>query len=504
MLIYLDWIRLIFLFLVLFISSQIILYCCDYIYGDYIIERFFYLIILFILSILFIIIRPNLIRLILGWDGLGLISYCLIIYYQNYYRYNCGILTVLINRVGDVIIILRIGLIIRLGRWNFMNYIQLNNLVIILIIICAFTKSAQYPFSLWLPAAIAAPTPVSSLVHSSTLVTAGIYLLIRFNEIFNYNFLLNLILYIGIFTMNIAGVSACNEFDLKKIIAYSTLSQLGIIIISYSISYYIVSFFHLVIHAIFKSIIFICSGVLIHNILNYQDLRYIGKLKIKFPVVLRFILISNFSLCAIPFISGFYSKDLILELIFINNNSLFLLLILYMGVILTVLYSFRLIYYLLNNQIKFSCLNMIKDRKLILFSIIILIFMSVILGKIIFIILFLNLEYIYLISIQKLMILLIIILIFIVSLKIKNKLNFLIYIYNKIWFLFLLIKFNLIIINGLKLMKRRDKSWREIFFKDYFIYIYINLNLIIIFMNLKLLNLIFFIIYIILFYYLIF
>merc|ERR1712142_1132893 len=197
-----------------------------------------------------------------------------------------------------------------------------SKILIYLIIISACTKRAQIPFSAWLPAAIAAPTPVSALVHSSTLVTAGIYLLIRINLIIieiNINYIL---LIIGIITIIMSGITAIIEIDIKKIIALSTLSQLGIIIIILGLGNPILSFFHLISHAFFKAILFICAGIIIHNIKDYQDIRKIGFSFNNLNYSISIIIIANLSLCGLPFIGGFYSKDLIIEIIIIKGKNL--------------------------------------------------------------------------------------------------------------------------------------------------------------------------------------
>lgn len=178
-----------------------------------------------------------------------------------------------------------------------------------------------------MPAAIAAPTPVSALVHSSTLVTAGVYLLIRFNILLVDSFIGQFLLLISGLTIFIAGLGANFEFDLKKIIALSTLSQLGLIISILSIGFYKLAFFHLLTHALFKALLFICAGVIIHNTKNAQDIRFIGRLSIRIPLTCSCFNIANLALCGIPFLAGFYSKDLILEVVmlsYINFFSFFL------------------------------------------------------------------------------------------------------------------------------------------------------------------------------------
>jgi len=208
------------------ISRLVILYRKEYINEDKFINRFVILVLIFVFSIILLIIRPNLISILLGWDGLGLISYCLVIYFQNVKSYNAGILTALSNRIGDVALLIAIAWILNYGGWNYIFYVDYikNDFLIKIIggfvILAAITKRAQIPFSSWLPAAIAAPTPVSALVHSSTLVTAGIYLLIRFNYLLLDNKLSQFLLLISGLTIFISGLGANFEFDLKKLLLY--------------------------------------------------------------------------------------------------------------------------------------------------------------------------------------------------------------------------------------------------------------------------------------------
>jgi NADH-ubiquinone oxidoreductase chain 5 len=160
---------------------------------------------------------------------------------------------------------------------------------------------------------MAAPTPVSALVHSSTLVTAGVYLLIRFGS-FNIGIISSFLFFVSVMTIFISGLVAVFEYDLKKVIALSTLRQLGVIIFSISLGLYLVAFFHLVIHALFKAILFLCAGAIIHGIGGSQDIRHYGGQIQNYPVIGACLNIANLSLCGIPFMSGFYSKDLIVEL----------------------------------------------------------------------------------------------------------------------------------------------------------------------------------------------
>ena len=343
-----DWIRLRFIGVVFLISSIVLYYCHEYILGDENLVRFIILVFLFVLSIVFLILSPNIIRILLGWDGLGLVSYCLVIYYQNIKSANAGMLTVLSNRVGDIAILLCVSWIFNFGGWNFfyLQYLYEGTeilIVAILVGLAAITKRAQIPFSAWLPAAIAAPTPVSALVHSSTLVTAGVYLLIRFRELIGVNLFL---LYISVFTIILSGVGANFEMDLKKIIALSTLSQLGVIIITLSLGLVELTFFHLIRHALFKSLLFLCAGAYIHNYGDTQDIRFLGGVGKVFPVTSLFFIGCSLSLCGFPFLSGFYSKDIIIEAYYIERINFLLFFIVIISVIATITYSFRLIYYI--------------------------------------------------------------------------------------------------------------------------------------------------------------
>lgn len=357
---------------VLFISSLVVYYRKDYINSDKFLNRFILLVLLFVFSIIILILSPNLIRILLGWDGLGLVSYCLVIYYQNIKSYNAGILTALSNRLGDVAFLISIAWIINYGSWNFLFYLEFIKfdyyiqIIAVLIIFAAITKRAQIPFSSWLPAAIAAPTPVSALVHSSTLVTAGVYLLIRFNLLFLHTFLSNVLLLISGLTIFIAGLGANFEFDLKKIIALSTLRQLGLIIRTLALGMPKLAFFHLLTHALFKALLFLCAGVVIHNIKNSQDIRDIGDLVYFIPYTVSCLNVANLALCGFPFLAGFYSKDLILEIVIISEVNFLSLFLFFFSTGLTVIYSFRLFYYSFVIVIQQSSINFLIDNRIVI------------------------------------------------------------------------------------------------------------------------------------------
>nr|YP_009941519.1 NADH dehydrogenase subunit 5 [Pseudocrangonyx joolaei]QOC70577.1 NADH dehydrogenase subunit 5 [Pseudocrangonyx joolaei] len=340
-----DWMSCLFMFTVCLISSAISLYSMYYMAEEDNFIRFFFLLFFFMCSMGFLIVSPNLISLLLGWDGLGLTSYALIIFYQSDSSGSAGMLTILSNRIGDVAILISIGLLLVKGGWNFIYLEDMGGkIAVAAIMLAGLTKSAQIPFSAWLPAAMAAPTPVSALVHSSTLVTAGVYLLIRFSEVLMSSGMNIYLFYISVMTMFMAGLSANYEMDLKKVIALSTLSQLGLMMMILSGGYSELAFFHLISHAMFKSTLFMCSGCIIHEGGGKQDMRMISGLGVSSPLLSVVLNAVNMALCGVPFLAGFYSKDLILEVMFSDPGGLGGTIIIALATGLTVSYSLRLLY----------------------------------------------------------------------------------------------------------------------------------------------------------------
>ena len=360
-----DSYGLIFSSAVIFISINVIIFASSYIRDDKFISRFIHIVLLFIASINILIFIPNLITLLLGWDGLGLTSFLLVIYYQNNKSLGAGMVTALTNRIGDALILLRIGWIINFGHWSsfFFSFSPFNTLLGITLIIAAITKSAQIPFSRWLPAAIAAPTPVSALVHSSTLVTAGVFLLFRFYPFLSSTPLFNIsLLIIAILTTLMAGLRANTECDIKKIIALSTLSQLGVIMTRLGLGLPLLAFFHLITHALFKALLFLCAGTLIHLHHHSQDLRYIGNIFNQTPSIASALIISNLALCGAPFLSGFYSKDLILEISLFNSTNFVIIILFFFATGLTVSYTIRFLLAVLWSPTNISPYHPINDN----------------------------------------------------------------------------------------------------------------------------------------------
>lgn len=331
----LDLISCLFAGIVLVISSFTFIYTNFYVGNR---KIFSLLVFSFVCSMIMLIVFTDLWIFIWGWDFLGIVSYILVINYQNQRSSNAGMITVLSNRVGDRFLFLSLSIIIIRGSWNI---IQINKYLfdffLIFLILTSITKRAQLPFCAWLPAAMAAPTPVSALVHSSTLVTAGVYMIIRFNQN-NPSFSL---LLLGLMTSILSGVNACNGFDFKKLIALSTLSQIGLMFIALGLGLLKLAFIHLITHGLIKALLFLSAGVVIHQTRSNQDLRIISGLSQNFPITLVCIIITSLVLSGLPFGICFFSKETILNQNFLKR--LWILFAIYLAATLTINYSLRLI-----------------------------------------------------------------------------------------------------------------------------------------------------------------
>uniref|UniRef100_A0AAU6PBY2 NADH:ubiquinone reductase (H(+)-translocating) n=1 Tax=Dusuna sp. TaxID=3133678 RepID=A0AAU6PBY2_9HEMI len=347
---FMDWMASMFMATVLMISSMILLYSNNYMMNNKMeSKRFIMLINLFILSMMLMIISPNMISIMLGWDGLGLISYCLVIFYTSKKSYNSGMITCLTNRLGDIGLLVSISWMMSYGSWHFMFYKEMyTEMILYLVLISCFTKSAQMPFYSWLPEAMSAPTPISALVHSSTLVTAGVYLSIRFMN----SIKMETLMMMSILTTMMASICANYEFDLKKIIALSTLSQLGLMMMTNLMGMKEISFMHLLTHAMFKSLLFMSAGIMIFYSSNNQDIRNLSMTHKTLPMTSTCFLISTMALCGIPFLTGFYSKDNIMENTSMNMNNITSYIAMYMSLGLTVSYSLRVTWFLTMKKIK--------------------------------------------------------------------------------------------------------------------------------------------------------
>nr|WLN31322.1 NADH dehydrogenase subunit 5 [Vorticeros sp. n. MW-2019] len=351
-----DYISVVFGGLLLLIVGSVYLFGGFYMFNDSNVVRFFFILSMFVVSMVVLIYCPHIIFVFVGYDGLGVISFILVVYYGSSSSWVAGIKTFLINRLGDGLFLF--GLIyLLIGNLEILNIsYSVSSVVLICLILGWSTKSAQYPFLSWLPAAMAAPTPVSALVHSSTLVTAGVYLLIRFSNNLGNSFQI-LLISLGLITLFVASFCACVEMDVKKIVAYSTLSQLGLMVYTLGNGLIGLCYFHLINHAIFKALMFIVVGYMIMSNFHLQDLRLLNSLLLNNYFLFIIISVSVMALSGFPFLVGFYSKDVIIESYFMIN---ILQQMLFLGsLIFTSFYGLRLIIYLgnLNYPINITTIN---------------------------------------------------------------------------------------------------------------------------------------------------
>lgn len=344
------------------VSALIHFYSIGYMKDDPGINRFFSYMNLFVFFMLLLVTADNYLLLFAGWEGVGLCSYLLIGFWFKYPEYaKAADKAFIMNRIGDLGFLLAIAtMYLTFGTLSFSDIqSQLQSgigadqmtLVTLLLFTGAVGKSAQIPLFTWLPDAMAGPTPVSALIHAATMVTAGIYLVIRSKALFLLSPLsMHVVAAVGIITALFAGSVALRQFDIKKILAYSTISQLGLIFFALGLGAFDASLFHLLTHAFFKALLFLCAGSVIHGLNGQQDIRYMGRLKEKIPVTFITMVIGALAISGIPPFSGFFSKDGILSAAWQANALLW---IPGMAVsLLTSFYMFRLIYLVFYGQFR--------------------------------------------------------------------------------------------------------------------------------------------------------
>nr|YP_010708706.1 NADH dehydrogenase subunit 5 [Patelloida saccharinoides]WCR50872.1 NADH dehydrogenase subunit 5 [Patelloida saccharinoides] len=344
----LDSLSVSFVALVCMIAAATSVFSQDYMKQERDQSRFSVLLSMFVLAMALFVLTPNLVTLLLGWDGLGVISFVLVLYYNNYSSMGAALITALTNRVGDCLILVSVGMMAKEGDWDIMSCVfeGPGDKLWVLLVLASCTKSAQFPFCAWLPQAMAAPTPVSALVHSSTLVTAGVFLLIRLTGSMGSvsPSTLEALSLVSALTSALAGLGALVETDLKKVVALSTLSQLGVMMLSISLSAPLLAYFHLVTHAVTKSLLFISVGWVISYNGGGQDLRSVkGGVWAHTPFAFMGVWVASASLCGFPFTSGFFSKDLILETVWESGASFLVVGLMVVSTACTVAYSMKLL-----------------------------------------------------------------------------------------------------------------------------------------------------------------
>lgn len=364
----LDSLSAIMISVVTFISFLVHIYSVGYMHNDPGYQRFFSYVSLFTFAMLLIVSANNFLQLFVGWEGVGLVSYLLIGFWFHRESANIGSLKAfIVNRVGDFGFILGIACI--LDNFGTLDYSQIFatlpnvldhsvhiihghpwnaiTVICILLYVGAMAKSAQIPLHVWLPESMEGPTPISALIHAATMVTAGIYMVARLSPLYQHApQALSLILIVGASGALFTGLIAIVQHDIKRVIAYSTMSQLGYMMAALGVSAYSAGIFHLVTHACFKALLFLAAGSVILGMHHNQDMREMGGLWKKMPITYITFLIGSLALCAIPPFSGFYSKDAIIEAV--QHSTVFgahySYLCVLIGSFVTALYSFRAIF----------------------------------------------------------------------------------------------------------------------------------------------------------------
>ena len=342
---------------VLIVSSLVHIYSIGYMGHDPHNQRFFSYLSLFTFMMIILVTANNFLLMFVGWEGVGICSYLLVSFWFTRIAANQSSMSAfLTNRVGDCF--LTIGMFAILWSFGNIDYSTIFSLVpffneniITIIGIClligAMAKSSQVGLHVWLPMAMEGPTPVSALIHAATMVTAGVYLLMRASPIIEYSStVLILCLWLGAITTVFSSLIGLFQQDIKKVIAYSTMSQLGMMVIAIGLSSYNIALFHLVNHAFYKGLLFLGAGAVIHAVADNQDFRKYGGLKSYLPLTYSVMLIASLSLVAFPFMTGFYSKDFILESAYgqFYFNSIVIYFVATIGAMFTTLYSVKVLY----------------------------------------------------------------------------------------------------------------------------------------------------------------
>ncbi|HRK77789.1 MAG TPA: NADH-quinone oxidoreductase subunit L [Thiobacillus sp.] len=362
---------------VTFVSLMVHIYTIGYMHDDPGYQRFFSYISLFTFSMLMLVMSNNFLQLFFGWEAVGLVSYLLIgFWYTKETAVYANLKAFLVNRVGDFGFILGIGLV--LAHFGSLDYAtvfarapslasetvtlwpdtpwMLMTVIGILLFIGAMGKSAQFPLHVWLPDSMEGPTPISALIHAATMVTAGIFMVARMSPLYELSDVaLSFIMVIGAITALFMGFLGIVQNDIKRVIAYSTLSQLGYMTVALGASAYSVAVFHLMTHAFFKALLFLAAGSVIIAMHHNQDIRYMGGLKKYMPITWVTSLIGSLALIGTPFLSGFYSKETIIEATRLSNLPVadFAYWAVLIGVFVTAFYSFRMYFMVFHGKERF-------------------------------------------------------------------------------------------------------------------------------------------------------